>query len=263
MKFGFLLERARSLGVSFDVFATGHYARIDRDPASRRWLLRQARDAAKDQSYFLSGLRQEQLARLALPLGAMGKAEVKALAAAAGFPELAGKPESQDFIESRDYGVLFEKGDAAPGDLVDRAGRVLGRHRGVVHYTIGQRKGLGIGGAGEPYYVTGIDAAANRVIVGRHAELFAREFAVAACNWIAFAAAPETPVRVLCKIRQRHAAAPATVVGSAADEVRVAFDEPQMSITPGQTAVFYDGDSVVGSGTIERVRDRDGTDRAG
>lgn len=253
MKFGFLLERARSFGIAFDFFATGHYARIDREPSGGRWRLLRARDHAKDQSYFISGLRQGQLSHLVLPLGSLTKSEVKALAREAGFAELALRPESQDFIESRNYGVLFGEGEATPGDMVDKAGRVLGRHRGIVHYTVGQRKGLGIGGAGEPYYVIAIDAAANRIVVGQHGDLFSREFTAAACNWIAIAAAPAQPLGVACKIRQRHAAAPATLARAAENDARVAFDEPQMSITPGQTAVFYDGDVVVGSGTIERA----------
>ena len=253
VKFGFLLERARSLGIAFDFFATGHYARIDREPSGGRWRLLRAWDRSKDQSYFISGLRQDQLSCLVLPLGSLGKSDVKALAREAGFADLAVRPESQDFIESRHYGVLFGEGEATPGDMVDRRGRVLGRHRGIIHYTIGQRKGLGIGGAGEPYYVTAIEAAANRIVVGRREDLLSREFTVGGCNWIAIAEAPAQPLRVACKIRQRHTAAPAILARAAENDARVTFDEPQMSITPGQTAVFYDGDVVVGSGTIERA----------
>ncbi len=252
MKFGFLIERARALGIEFDFFATGHYARVAWDEARGRWLLLRARDRTKDQSYFISQLRQDQLAGLLLPLGELTKEEVKAQACEAGFPELAEKQESQDFLEAKDYSVLFKEGDARPGPIIDQAGHLLGTHKGIIHYTVGQRKGLGIGGTGEPLYVTGVDAATDTVKVGHREDLFAASFRATHCNWIAWAGAPAEPARVECRIRIRHAGAPAVILRDAdAATVRVAFDEPQMSITPGQTAVFYDGDVVVGAGTIE------------
>jgi tRNA-specific 2-thiouridylase len=252
MKFGFLLDHARARGLAFDVFATGHYARTDRDPVSGRWRLLRARNAAKDQTYFLSGLTQETLARVVFPLGGLEKAEVKQLARAAGFPELAEKPESQDFIEASDYGVLFDQEDSCAGEIVDAEGRVLGRHRGIVHYTVGQRKGLGIGGTGDPLYVTGVDAEQNRIRVGRRGDLYRRAFEGDQPNWIAGTAPAAGPRRLEGKIRQRHAGAPG-VLRADGERVVFEFDEPQCAITPGQTAVFYDGDAVVGSAIIRRA----------
>ena len=251
MKLGFLLDRARQLGIEFEAFATGHYARRRRDDATGRQRLLKARDASKDQTYFLSHLSQAQLAQLVLPLGGLLKEEVRALAVDAGFPDLAARAESQDFIESRDYGALFRSGDARPGPIVTRTGERLGTHSGLIHYTIGQRKGLGVGGAGEPWYVVELDAEKNRVVVGRREDLGGLRFRAARVNWIGLPAAPAEPARVDCRIRQRHAGAPATMRRVDDATVDVEFDEPQFSITPGQIAVFYDGDDVLGGGTIE------------
>ena len=251
MKFGFLLEQARAQGADFDKFATGHYARTRFDEASGRWQLLRGRDAGKDQSYFLSRLQQAQLAMLVFPLGELRKGEVKDLARELGWADLAEKDESQDFIECADYAVLFRPGDAQPGDFVTRTGKVLGRHRGIIHYTIGQRKGLELGGGGTPWYVLEIDAARNRVVVGPREELHARELVAGDLNWVALAGAPERPFRCEVQIRQRHKAAPATVVADG-DRLRAAFDEPQLSVTPGQIAVFYAGDVVLASGAIEK-----------
>lgn len=255
MKFGLLLERAHAAGIAFDYFATGHYARVADDAISGRRVLQRGLDPAKDQSYFLAMLRPEQLRPLALPLGRLRKTEVKALARAAGFESHAERPESQDFIECEDYGVLFRPGELRPGDITDEAGRVLGRHEGLVRYTIGQRKGLGIGGGGEPHYVVGLDAARNRVIVGRRESLRRRALRATGCNWIALPSAPEAPIPCVARIRFRHEGAPATIVRDpeAPDAVRVEFDAPQLSITPGQTAVFYRDDIVLGAGAISEA----------
>ena len=251
MKFGFLLEQARKLGVEFEKFATGHYARVRFDEASGRWQLLRGRDAEKDQSYFLSRLKQEQLALLVFPLGELRKDEVKQIARDQGWSDLAEKDESQDFIECDDYSVLFRPGDAKPGDFVTRAGKVLGRHRGIIHYTIGQRKGLELGGGGTPWYVLEIDAPRNRVVVGPREELYSRELTASDLNWVALAGPPAGPLRCLVQIRQRHKAAPATVT-TEEGRLKAVFDEPQLSVTPGQIAVFYDGDTVLASGTIEK-----------
>ncbi len=253
MKFGFLLRRAAEMGLTFDAFATGHYARTARDPDTGRWLLMRAADREKDQTYFISHLSQEQLARTVFPLGGMTKPEVKALAREAGFTDLAEKPESQDFIESDDYAALFAPGETRAGKLVDSSGQIRGEHRGIPFYTVGQRKGLGIGGAGEPLYVTGVNAERNEVRVGRKEELYARSFSVRPAHWIAWSEPPREPRRADVKIRQRHPGAPA-VLTAENDGVRVEFDTPQMSITPGQISVFYDGDLVLGAGVIDQVQ---------
>ncbi len=251
MKFGFLIDQARAQGAAFDKFATGHYARTRFDEARGRWQLLRGKDAGKDQSYFLSRLKQEQLADLIFPLGELRKGEVKELARELGWGDLAEKDESQDFIECDDYSVLFQQGDAPPGDFVTRAGTVLGRHRGIIHYTIGQRKGLELGGGGTPLYVVEIDAARNRVVVGPREELHARALVAGDLNWVGWAGAPTEPFRCEVQIRQRHKAAPATVTATDG-RLRAVFDEPQLSVTPGQIAVFYAGDVVLVSGAIEK-----------
>lgn len=251
MKLGFLLDRARQLGIEFDAFATGHYARRVWDAARGRHRLLKARDASKDQTYFLSHLGQAQLGQLMLPLGGLLKEEVRAMAVEAGFADLAARAESQDFVESRDYGALFRSGDARPGPIVTRDGARLGTHCGLIHYTIGQRKGLGVGGAGEPWYVVELDAEKNRVVVGRREDLGGLRFRAARVNWIGIPSAPAEPARVDCRIRQRHPGAPAAMLRVDDTTVDVEFDEPQFSITPGQIAVFYEGDDVLGGGTIE------------
>lgn len=251
MKFGLLLEQARAQGLAFDKFATGHYARVRFDEASGRWRLLRGKDQEKDQSYFLSRLRQEQLAELLFPLGELRKGEVKEIARRLGWGDLAEKDESQDFIECENYSVLFQPGDAQPGDFATRAGKVLGRHRGILHYTIGQRKGLGLGGGGTPWYVLEIDAARNRVVVGPREELYARELAAGDLNWVALAGPPENPLRASVQIRQRHRAAAATV-SVEGGRLHAVFDDPQLAATPGQMAVAYENDAVLVSGAIEK-----------
>ncbi len=252
MKFGFLLEAARAQGVDFEKFATGHYARVQLDATSGRWQLLRGRDETKDQSYFLSRLKPDQLPGLVFPLGDLRKGEVKEMARELGWGDLAEKEESQDFIECKDYSVLFREGDAEPGDFVTRGGAVLGRHKGILHYTIGQRKGLGLGGGGMPWHVLEIDAERNRVVVGPQEELQAPGLVAGDVNWVSVAALPEAELRCRVQIRQRHRAAAATVTAAGGGRLRVQFDEPQLSVTPGQIAVFYDGDAVLASGVIEK-----------
>lgn len=254
MKFGLLLDRARTMGISFDIFATGHYARVSQDPASGRWQLERAVDTAKDQTYFLSHLSQTQLSRVLFPLGGMSKPEVKAIAREIGWADVADKQESQNFIESKDYGVLFGPQEQKPGPIVNTRGKLVGQHRGIIHYTIGQRKGLGIGGSTDPLYVVRLDACANTVVVGAYAELFSSTLIARELNWIGIPNAPSQPLKVQAKIRQQHKEAPATIqVVPGTDTVETVFDEPQMSITPGQIVVFYAGELVLGSGTIAQL----------
>ena len=250
LKFDRLYHRARELG--YDQVATGHYARITRDEVSGRYLLKKARDRDKDQSYVLYTMTQEHLAHTQFPLGEMTKSEVRQLAASLGFVN-ARKRDSQDicFVPQGDYAdfILRHTGKSYPeGDFIDRDGRVLGRHRGIIHYTIGQRRGLGLSFP-EPMYVCAIDPAANTVTLGREVELYTRILTAGDLNLIALSRI-ETPLRLKAKIRYRQAEQWATVMQTGADTLRLEFDEPQRAVTKGQAVVLYDGDTVVGGGTI-------------
>lgn len=249
VKFGVLLRRVQESGIEFDYFATGHYARVEHNEVSGRYWLKKARDLNKDQTYFIASLSQEQLARVLFPLGDLTKAEVRKLATGFGLP-VEKKAESQDFFEG-DYSSLLPA--ATPGPVLDKAGKVVGEHRGISFYTIGQRRGLGLS-ATEPLFVVDIDAESNTLVVGRKDELHSDELIASGLNWIAIEKLSE-PIEVKARIRYRHREAEAVVTASSADKVHVRFREPQMAITPGQTVVFYDGETVVGAGTIERNRE--------
>ena len=247
LKFGAFLDRALTLG--YDFVATGHYARV-RFEDGRYHLLR-GRDRSKDQSYVLYQLTQEQLAHLLLPVGEYDKPSIRALAAEAGLRN-AEKPDSQDicFVPDGDYvNFLRSYGHVTltEGDFVDRAGRVLGRHRGLEAYTTGQRKGLGVSAAGR-LYVISKDAKTNTVLLGDDAELYSTTLTATRLNWIE--PEPDAPIRVTAKTRYSQREAAATVTPNGDGTARVDFDEPQRAITAGQAVVFYDGDSVVGGGTI-------------
>jgi tRNA-specific 2-thiouridylase len=255
LKFDALLQTARSIGANR--IATGHYAINEFDPARNRWILKRPADRSKDQTYFLFGLTQEQLAHTLFPLGAITKPEVRAVARTAGLA-LAEKPDSQEicFIPGGDYkqflnAYLEEQGEQMPetaGELVASSGEVLGCHDGISSFTVGQRKGLGVSSP-SPLYVLNIDPASNRVVVGADAELATRTLRARQLNWISIPALTE-PMRVQIKIRHRHEPAWATLEPAGADEAVATFDEPQRAVTPGQSAVFYDGDEVVGGGWI-------------
>ncbi len=257
IKFGFLLDQATKIGISFDIFATGHYARVILNPETKRYQLWQGIDKEKDQSYFLVFLNQEQLSKVVFPLGFITKKETRTLAEHLGFSELLTQAESQDFIEGNNYEVLFNQNEVKEGEIVDEDGNILGKHRGIIHYTIGQRRGLGIGGAGEPYYVVRIEPKTNRIVVGRKPELMKRTMTVVDCNWISLSENEVPPIldNVGCKIRIKHEIAKCKIekLTSDAKQVKVTFDEPQSAITPGQVAGFYDGEKVIGGGIIERV----------
>ena len=257
IKFDEFLDMAA--GVGAERIATGHYARIDRDPDTGRWRLWRGVDASKDQTYFLWGLTQEQLARTLFPLGRYTKPQVRELAREMGIP-VAEKADSQEicFVPNGDYAAFIEAyfreqgsdRSVTRGEIVDSEGRVLGEHAGVHHFTVGQRKGLGIA-AGEPLYVIATQAAAQRVIVGRNDELLREELAAGDVNWVSIAP-PAEAVRAEVKIRNKHTAAPATIFAAGAGHrVRIRFDDPQRAITPGQAAVFYSGGMVLGGGWIE------------
>src|SRR5882672_6557284 len=255
LKFDQLLLTARQIGA--DLLATGHYARCEFDAERNRWLLRRAADGAKDQTYFLFGLTQEQLSRTRFPLGNMNKPQVRELARQHGLA-LAEKPDSQEicFVPGGDYkkfidAYLSEQGDSFPeisGELVTTDGKVLGRHEGIHNFTVGQRKGLGVA-TGSPLYVININGAKGQVTVGGNDELLSNKLVARDLNWIAIATLRE-PMRVSAKIRHRHEPALATIECASNGETLVTFDQPQRAITPGQAVVFYDGDVVVGGGWI-------------
>lgn len=280
IKFEQFVKTALEIGA--ERIATGHYARLKRDEATGRYRLFRSVDATKDQTYFLFGLTQEQLSRSLFPLGELTKEQVRAIARERKLP-VADKPESQEicFVPTGSYrefidAYLAEQGKPAgngAGEIVSTDGRVLGEHAGVHHYTVGQRKGLGFA-TGEPLYVIQIDPTQNRVVVGKNEELFHQRFVVRDVNWIRPVADGER-IEAQVKIRNKHVAAPARVApaGTSPDEIgrpasdtsadrsgqnpvrtaSVEFLDPQRAITPGQAAVFYDGDEVLGGGWISRV----------
>jgi len=255
VKFDQLLVTARQIGA--ERIATGHYARVRHNPETGRYELLRAVDESKDQTYFLFGLTQEQLARTDFPLGELSKVEVRDIAHELQVP-VADKPESQEicFVPTGNYvkfieGYLKEQGSAlpeVPGDIVTTSGDILGRHAGLHQYTVGQRKGLGISTA-HPMYVVSLDRAQNRLVVGEDRELRSATCEVRNVNWIPYVL-PEDPVQAEVRIRNRHEPAAAEVVALDATTARVTFHEPQRAITPGQAAVFYSGDQVLGGGWI-------------
>lgn len=248
MKFAKLVERAELLGC--DAVATGHYARIEQE--NGRWLLKKAVDDSKDQSYVLYFLNQHQLAHLCFPLGALHKTEAREIAEKHGLVN-ARKRDSQDicFVPDGDYARVIELRTgqkAKPGPFVDREGHVLGEHAGIIHYTIGQRKGLGLG-IEHPYYVCEKRPEDNTVVLGPNEALFTTELDAGDFNWIAYDT-PPAELHVKAKIRYRQQEQPATVTQNPDGTVHVSFDEPQRAIARGQAVVLYDGDTVVGGGTI-------------
>lgn len=255
LKFDQLLSTARQVGA--EKVATGHYARVEYDEARGRWLLRRPVDTAKDQTYFLFGLTQDQLAHTLFPLGGMTKPEVRSLAADYGLT-LAQKPDSQEicFIPGGDYkkfidAYLAEQGSPLPdtsGELLTTTGEVIGEHTGVHNFTVGQRKGLGVSRP-DPLYVIELRGDKHQVVVGGGDELLSPTLRAKRPNWIACDSL-KWPQRVKVKIRHRHEPANATIKMTGDDEVEATFDVPQRAITPGQAAVFYDGDVVVGGGWI-------------
>jgi len=269
VKFDQLLVTARQIGA--DRIATGHYARVRHNRETGRYELLRAVDENKDQSYFLFGLTQEQLARTEFPLGELTKQEVREIARRLAVP-VAEKPESQEicFVPTGNYvrfieSYLQEQGTAAreggsdvpalrelgePGEIISTSGEVIGRHNGLHNYTVGQRRGLGLA-AGHPVYVVALDHENNRLVVGEDGELRRASCEVGNVNWIPYEV-PETPVRATVRIRNRHVPAAAEITPLGATTARVSFIEPQRAITPGQAAVFYDGEQVLGGGWISK-----------
>jgi tRNA-specific 2-thiouridylase len=260
LKFASLDRLAVSLGC--EKVATGHYARVEYDPAARRYRLFRGRNTQKDQSYFLWELTQDQLSRSLFPLGEMSKPDVRLLAREHHLA-VADKADSQEicFVPDGNYAGFIDRylkmEDAAerlPGDgeIVDTNGRVIGQHTGIHRYTVGQRRGIGIANE-RPLYVLSIDAPRNRIVVGAPEELLSRGFTATGVNWIA-GDNPTTPGRASVRVRYRHTEAPATITPLANRRAHVVFDEPQRAITPGQATVFYNEDEVIGGGWI--VKDK-------
>ena len=248
IKFSFLAQRARLMNASH--VATGHYARIVAGD-SGAWELLRGVDADKDQSYVLFGMRQDQLASTLMPIGHYPKDDIRRLASDANFPN-ADKPDSQDicFIPTGDYReFLRQRTDEHPGDIVDPAGNVLGQHEGIQYFTVGQRRGLGLSG-GPPRFVIRLEPDTRQVVVGSEAQLYGDSFYTDPVSWVS-GAPPTGELSVTVKIRYKFAEAPATVTPVGAGAV-VRFHDPQRAITPGQAAVFYQGDSVLGGGVIAR-----------
>jgi tRNA-specific 2-thiouridylase len=262
LKFATLADRARGFGA--DAVATGHYARVERDEGTGRVLLKRGVDAGKDQSYFLFSLTQDQLARAMFPVGDRPKDEVRDYARRRRLP-VANKPDSQEicFIPDNDYRSFVEKnltdarlkgsrsvGTTREGVFVDEQGRVLGSHEGIHRFTVGQRKGLGLASqSGAPMYVLALRPTDRQVVVGPKSSLERTTLTASGVNWIL--GEPDDPIRVAAQIRHRHQAAPATARPLGEGHAEIVFDTPQIAITPGQAAVFYDGDTVVGGGWID------------
>ncbi|MCI8303618.1 MAG: tRNA 2-thiouridine(34) synthase MnmA [Lawsonibacter sp.] len=254
VKFGALLQRADELG--WGRVATGHYARLDYDTGSGRWLLKKAAHLDKDQSYVLSSLTQEQLSRALFPLGTFSKSEVRTLAQEAGLAN-ARKGDSQDicFIPDGDYGAFLRQytgRDYPSGPFLDEEGALLGRHTGIVGYTVGQRRGLGVSSSRGRLYVKEVRPEDNTVVLSGNDSLFGSTLIANRLNLIACSRL-DGPVRLRARIRYRMAEQPCTVEQTGEDTIRLTFDQPQRAITPGQTAAFYDGDTVVGSAVICRA----------
>jgi tRNA-specific 2-thiouridylase len=251
LKFATLLDRARGLGAG--TVATGHYARVERDEPTGRYLLKRGSDPSRDQAYFLFGLNQRQLAHARFPVGALPKGDVREYARERGLP-VADKPDSREicFVPSGDHADFVARhapGGPLAGTVADLEGRVVGRHEGVHRFTVGQRKGLGLSST-KPLYVVAIDAESRTVVVGGREALERTSLTASDVNWIA-GTPPDGPVRATAQIRFRHREAAAEVVPLEGGRARVTFDEPQSAIAPGQAVVFYDADRVIGGGWID------------
>ena len=262
VRWGEFLRKARSLGAEY--IATGHYAQVTRDPGSGRFLMTRPADAWKDQTYMLYTLTQEQLEHTLFPLAEYKKERIREMAAERGLIRVARKPDSQEicFIPDDDYVSFVRQREAGqgrikPGNFVDQQGKILGKHQGLVNYTVGQRKGLGIT-FGKPMFVIGFNVDRNEVVLGEAPEVYSQSLLATDLNWIAIPELHE-PIEVEAKIRYKASAAPAKVIplensesikGAIGPVVRVEFETPQRAVTPGQAVVFYQGDLVVGGGKI-------------
>ncbi len=249
IKFGLFLEKVLESGLQFDMFATGHYALIEKNSVSGRYELRKGTHTDKDQAYFLSMLTQDQLSRILFPLGRMDKKQVKEIASEVGL-FTAKKKESQDLC-SGDYRNYIDEKESGKGNFIDKTGKILGRHKGIENYTIGQRRGLGLSSADDPYYVIGLDGGNNNVVIGYNRDLLSSSMIVGSMNWGAIIE-PPLPLEVQVKIRYRDDGIQGTIVKKKSDgKYLIKFSEERRAITPGQLAVFYDGDTVISAAFID------------
>ncbi len=251
VKFEAMLEKAVSMGI--DYIATGHYAKIEYNEESKRYLLKKSVTSAKDQTYALYTMTQEQLKRTLMPIGNYTKDRVREMAKELRLP-VASKPDSQEicFVEDNDYGRFISENtdaDITPGSFVDTKGNILGQHKGIVHYTVGQRKGLGIA-FGRPMFVVGIDTTKNQVVLGNEDEVFSNTLIASDLNFISIEKL-DGPMKVNAKIRYSAKEAGAVIEMIGEDRLKVVFDSPQRAVTPGQSVVFYNDDTVVGGGVIQ------------
>ncbi len=248
LKFGFLLKKIVAEGMKFDYFATGHYARVKYDPEKKCWLLLAGKDSQKDQSYFLYRLKQSQLQKTIFPLGELKKEEVKKMAIKSGFGAYAKKIESQDFIEGDSYNLLFSTTSKESGLIVDEKGKKLGNHQGIHNFTIGQRKGLALGGLAESHYVLDINRCENKVIVGKKSAAYSDTFFIQDANWIAFNnLTKKITAEVKVRSSQERYACEIIPIGK---RWKIKLKKPQFALTSGQSAVFYRKEVVLGGGII-------------
>ncbi len=252
VKFGALLEKTQSMGIKFDRFATGHYARVNFNESENRYFLRKGADHKKDQSYFLYQLKQSQLKQTIFPIGDLYKDDVRTLAREAGFADFADKPESQDFFDDGEYRDLFDASRMQKGNILDMQGKILGEHNGIINFTIGQRKGLNIGGSVQPLHVLRKDALTNNIIVGPKKYLAVDRLIAFKANWIAFEKL-EGPLKVNARLRAHHKEISCVIKSLYDGSIEVKFDEPQFSAAPGQSVVFYQDDTVIGGGIIKDI----------
>ena len=250
IKFGFLLKKISEAGISFNFFATGHYIRTLYDDKKKRYVLLRGKDLTKDQSYFLYRLKQNQLKKVIFPLGEYAKKEVKQMAVELGLKEYAQKTESQDFAESGDYGEIIGKGKVKKGDIINTKGEIMGTHDGFYNFTIGQRKGLKIGGLDQPYYVMGTRPCKNQVIVGTKESVFSNSFSINHVNWIVFSKL-DKKINAQVMVRSNGELIDCQIIPQKKN-IFVKLKKPCFAIASGQSAVFYSKDVVLGGGIMKK-----------
>lgn len=248
IKFGYLAQKIAEAGVKFDYFATGHYARVIFDKEKNRYLLLKGKDERKDQAYFLYRLSQEQLSKVIFPLGEHKKQETRKIANEFGLQDFANKEESQDFVEGGDYSHIIGPQGQKPGKIIDMEGNIVGEHNGLSNFTVGQRKGLDIGGLSEPYYVISLDVCKNEVTVGKKEDAFSKEFEIEQTNWIAFSESDKM-IDAQVKTRSNGELVDCKIIPQEGG-AKIELFKPSFAVTAGQSAVFYSGDIVLGGGII-------------